>query len=293
MGSRRVFGSRDLYQFNLFELVLANHAADILAVGPGLAPEAWRVAHPLQRQTVGFNDLVPHQIGHRDLRRRDQIIRRIAHQLEQVRFELRQLAGAAQAVGVDHERHVGLDVTVLGRMHVEHELGQGTLQTSQRALQGHKTRTGNLDRRLKVHSAQCGAQIEVLLWRNLETTWLAPAEHLAIVGIARAIRHVPVQYIRDVQQQVLEFPLDRVELLLVALQLVAEALHLGQQRRYVLASGLGLSDAFRTGVPLALKFLSTALDRLAAGFQFGERRCVELKAPARELLGHGIEVGAN
>ena len=56
----------DLHQLHLVELVLAYHAARVLAVGTGLAAETRRVRDELHRQLFQRHDLVAHDVGHRD-----------------------------------------------------------------------------------------------------------------------------------------------------------------------------------------------------------------------------------
>ena len=58
------FGVGDLHQFNFFKLMLAQHSAGVLAVGPGFAAKARRVADKAQRQVGAGDGFVAHQIGH-------------------------------------------------------------------------------------------------------------------------------------------------------------------------------------------------------------------------------------
>src|SRR3546814_14072382 len=73
-----------------------------------------------------------------------------------------------------------------------------------------------------------------------------------------------------------------VELGLRRLELVAEAGHLGQQRRGILALRLGLADRLAARVAQVLQLLRTHLDALARRFQPLHRRGVEFE-PAREI----------
>ncbi|KAG1488723.1 hypothetical protein G6F52_013849 [Rhizopus delemar] len=98
-----------------------------------------------QRQALGVANLVAHDVGQRHFRGRNQVTRGITHGgLEQVVLELRQLAGAAQRIGVDQQRHVGLFIAVLAGMQVDHELGQRTVQARDRAAQHGEARAGQL-----------------------------------------------------------------------------------------------------------------------------------------------------
>ena len=103
-----------LHQLDLVELVLADQAADVLAVGAGLGAEAGGVGGVAQRQVGLVEDLAPVQVGQRHLGGRDQVVVETL-ELEQVLLELRQLAGADEGVAVDDERRQDLAVAVLAR----------------------------------------------------------------------------------------------------------------------------------------------------------------------------------
>ena len=66
-------GPRDRDQLDLLELVLADHAARVLAVAAGLGAEAGRVRGQPHRQRVVVDDLVAHDVGQRHLGGRDQV----------------------------------------------------------------------------------------------------------------------------------------------------------------------------------------------------------------------------
>ena len=76
----------DLHQLHLVELVLADHAARVLAVGAGFGAEARRMADELERQLFERHDLVAHEVGDRVLGGRNQV-EVAALDLEQVVLE--------------------------------------------------------------------------------------------------------------------------------------------------------------------------------------------------------------
>jgi len=57
-------GPDELHQFDLFELVLADQAAGVLAVAAGLAAKTGGVAHVFHLQLLGGDDLVACVIGY-------------------------------------------------------------------------------------------------------------------------------------------------------------------------------------------------------------------------------------
>jgi len=115
-----------LHQFHLVELVLADHAAGVLAVAARLRAKAGRVGDELERQGIAGKNLAAHHVGHRNFGGGDQVelAAVTARHHEQVFLELGQLAGAKHAFGIDQVGRVDLGVAVLGRMQIEHELRQ-------------------------------------------------------------------------------------------------------------------------------------------------------------------------
>jgi hypothetical protein len=104
------FRGDDLYQFDLVELVLADHAARVATVGAGFGAKTRRMADELERQRVGGEDLATHDVGDRHFGGRNQVQRLGvgAQNLEQILLEFRQLPGAEQAGGVDQVRRIDL-----------------------------------------------------------------------------------------------------------------------------------------------------------------------------------------
>ena len=89
----RRLGRRQLHQLDLVELVLADEAAHVLAVGAGLGAEAGREGDVLPRQVGRLQHLVAVQVRERHLRGRDQVEVAVARaRLEEVALELGELA---------------------------------------------------------------------------------------------------------------------------------------------------------------------------------------------------------
>ena len=87
-------GVVELHELDLVELVLADQTAHVLAVRAGLAAEARRVGGVADRQLAAVEDLAAVEVGQRHFRRRHQIEIPLAGDLEEIGFELRQIAGA-------------------------------------------------------------------------------------------------------------------------------------------------------------------------------------------------------
>ena len=93
----RVAGLRrgEVDELDLVELVLADQAAHVAAVGAGLGAEARRVGAVAARQRRLLEDLAAVQVGHRHLGGRDEV-EVGSLDVEEVGLELGQLAGADQ-----------------------------------------------------------------------------------------------------------------------------------------------------------------------------------------------------
>ena len=235
---------RDLHQLDLVELVLADHAARVLAVGTGLAAETRRVADELERQLLAREDLAAHEIRHRIFGGRNQV--QIASlELEQIVLELGEAGNAVGALGGHHVRHVDLGVAVLLRVHVEHELRERAMQARDAFLQHRKTRAGQFRRSVEIELAEAGAQIDVVLHRKIKRARRADAPHFDVVIRRFAGRHARVRQVGDDGKKRVEFRLHRGEVLLERFQFVRLRIDFRHQRGRILALGFRLPDLLR------------------------------------------------
>ena len=284
----------DLHQLDLVELVLADHAARVLAVGAGLAAEARGVADELERQPLERDDLVANDIGDGDLGGRDQVelLRILARHREQVVLELRQVAGAAQARGVHQVRRIHLGVAVLARVHVEHELPQRPVQSCHRPGHEREARAGDLAGAREIEQAQPLAHVHMVLDREVEAPRLADSPHLQVVVGRLAHRHRFVREVGDDEQEVGELLLDLLELLLEPLELVRKRGRLGHQRGRVLALALGLAHLLGDDVAAVLQLLGARLHLLARGLQALELLGGRGHAARGQALRHAFQVAS-
>ena len=111
------------------------------------------MADEFQRQLLQRHDFIAHEIGDRVFGGRDQVQVAVLD-LEQVALELGE-AGDAVGAGAAHQvGHVGLGIAVLGRVHVEHELGERTVQARDTAFHHRKARTRKLRRGVEIQAAE-------------------------------------------------------------------------------------------------------------------------------------------
>src|SRR4029434_1735145 len=93
---------------------------------------------------------------------------------EHLRFELRQLCRADQRLRVDDIGCVALDIAMLARLDVEHELGERAMETREIAAEITEARTRELGRRREVEQAQPFAEVRMILYRKIERARHAP-----------------------------------------------------------------------------------------------------------------------
>ncbi len=120
----------------------------------------------------------------------------------------------------------------------------------------------------------------------------APATHFDVGVLVGTDRHRLVWQVGNAQQHGIQFALDGVQLSLAFLQLGAHAVDIGQQRRDVLATLLGLADRLGTRVALGLQLLGTGLYRLALLFQRFDACDIQLEATGGQAGSHFLRLGA-
>jgi hypothetical protein len=180
------------------------------------------VRHELHRQIVGFEDAIGGEIGERHLGRREQVIVLVLD-MEEFVTELRQLARARQGRRVHQHRCIGLEITVLTRMQVEHELRERAVQARELTLENDEAAPGQPATETEVHGIAHGAEIHVVLWLEIEAGRLAPLALLAVVVLVVAGGHALVGQVGNAERDALELALDGGEARLVSLELVPEA----------------------------------------------------------------------
>jgi len=288
----RVGRAHDLHQLDLVELVLADHPARVLAVGAGLRAKARRVCDIAQRQRLGRDDLVAHEIGDGDLGRGDEEELGIVAHREEVGLELRELAGAGER-GARHEiGDVDLGIAVLAHVQVEHELRERAMQARERAVHHGEACARDAPGGLEVEPAARRAEGDVVLRLEVERARCSDASHLDVRGLVAPLGDGRMQQVRYSEQQ-------RVHLTLHGRQLRVDACNVGckrfaprDERRDVLAATLGLADRLRVRVALGAQAVGFDLRGASPLVERAQRRHVEAETAAGEVLRHGLGIGA-
>ena len=297
VGRVGVFGEAEPVELHLVELVQADQAAGVSAVGAGFPPETGGVGRVAQRQLVGRDHLIAVEGGDRDFggRREPEIVFGAAKALL---GEFRQLAGAGEAGAVHQDRRQQFGVAPLG-MQVEHQGDQRPLQAGAHASQGHEAALGNAHRAFAVHQGQPLGDLPVLLklFCRACKSRLTPALHLNVVGLRTAVRTQFGGQVRQSEQLFAQLGLQRLLLVFKAghlqfdlIPLVPEGLDLG-----LLGAGTGLdplshllADAVAFSLEVAALFFQLPLLQSAL-LQAGE---IELQTAAGQLSADPLGVVA-
>ncbi len=258
MLGRGIVRSDDRDQFDLFKLMLADHAAGVLARRAGLRAEARGPGGVAQRQRALVEDFAGNEVGQRHLGGRDQPIP--IGGSEHILGEFRELADPKRRFIADQQRRRNLGVAEFGRMEIEHELAERPLEPSQRAAQNDKSRPGQLPGARKIHHAEPLADRLVRQRCEVETRRLAMMAHHPIGGLVRPVRHLFGRKVRETSEDLVDLRAQSRRLRSPACGFDLPVLAgLAQQRRYVIAALLGGADLPGDAVALGLRFLGTSL----------------------------------
>ena len=226
-----------------------------------------RVGRVVPRQQPAVEDLLAVQVRERHFRRRDEVEIPVARNLEEVGLELRQVPGAEERRRVHQERRVHLDVAVLPRVQVEHEIDERPRHARAGAEHDREPRSRHSRGPLEVHDAERHAEVDVRFRLEVEHGGRSPLPHLDVVGRARADGHGLVREIRNHEQGRAQARFDPVEFRLERLDLGAARLVRREEVRGVLAGLLGPRHVLAGGVLLALELLHLRDERPPLGVE--------------------------
>ena len=219
----------ELDQLDLLELMLANQAAGILAVGPCLGTKAGGVGGILDRQVRLVDGLSGKDIGHRYLGGGDQP-QVPALELEQVFLEFGQLAGAGHSFGVDHERRQHLGVAVALGVEVDKEADQSPGEAGAEALEQGKAGPGQAGGGFEIKDALLFADFPVGQRRKGEFGNIAPAFDLHVVRFIPSLGDRIVREVGDRHDHILQCFLNGRQLAVDLLDPLRHRFHLGDHR---------------------------------------------------------------
>src|SRR6185503_17143591 len=267
-------------------------AAHVGAVRSRFAAEARGIGGIAQRQLPSVEDRAAIEVGERHLRGRDQEQVPVAGDLEQVLLELRQVAGAAQRIGVDQEGRLDLRVAVLARVQLQHEVDERAREPRARPHQHREARARHARGALEVENAQSRTDLPVRLRLEVERARLAVPPHLAVVFGGFPDRHRGVRQVRHGHQQVGELLIHLAQLRLELLDLLATGLVGGKDRRRIEPLLLGARDLLARRVLLALEVLDARNQLAALRIERGEGRedGVGIEAAVAETRARLVEV---
>ena len=210
-------------------------AAGVLAGGAGLAAEVGRPGHVLEGQRRHRKDLLPVHVGDRDLGggHQEEVL---LLDPEGLLLELGQLPRTGHGGAVEQEGRKELRIPVLPNVEVDHEVDQRPFQPRPRSLQEVEARGRHFHAPLEVQDAQALADLVVRLDGKGRLAIEAPLPDQRVGRRIGPVRHRGIRWVRDLEQQHVQTRVDRPQLLLDRLDLLAQPAHL-LDRRLVAAAG--------------------------------------------------------
>ncbi len=163
-------------------------------------------------------------------------------------------------------------------VHLEHQLPDRAMQPRDRSLQYVEARARDPGGRLEIDTTQRGAEIDMVLHREIERARRSPAAYLDVLVGRAALRYLGAREVRDHAQKRLDLLLQGGERCLVGLQLLADAADFLEHGRGVLALALEHADLLGERVALRLQLLGAQLQLAALVLERAEARRVEFEA---------------
>src|SRR5437867_2182778 len=142
------------------------HPDDPACLAPGCAsftPETWRIGNKLFRKIGNAQNFLAkkvRQLNFRSRRKEKVVLLQPIH----VSFKLRKLRCADHAIASHQKRRADLDITVLSRVQVDHEINQGAFQLRTRSRETDKTAAAKLRGAFQIEELQLRAESNVIRW---------------------------------------------------------------------------------------------------------------------------------
>ena len=165
--------------------------------------------------------------------------------------ELRELSGGQTALILKHMRREN-ELVAVSEMAVDEVVEKSPLKARAHALVDPETASGELRSAVIVDETEIGAEVDVMLRREIELVRLAEVAYRHVVLLLARLE-VGIGKVRQSEHEIHIFGLDVAQLEVVCLRLVGELLHLGKDRRDVLAFLLELRNLLRDLVLLSLE----------------------------------------
>ncbi len=236
-----ILGLGNLHQLHLIELVLAHQAAHVLTIGPGLATKTWGISNVVQREKVSLQNLIPMNVGQRNLGGRNEKKVRLRCS-KQIFLELGQLSRPRHRIPVHQKRREYFLVAALARVKVQHKINKGSLQQCPRATVKREPRSRQFRCSGEVQDPQLFSDLPMVFREKVEFGDFAPAPYLSVVFGPRAYRHGLMGQIGDSEYKILESLFDAGQGRLGILEVPRDLLHFSHEEGRVSARFLDLTD---------------------------------------------------
>src|SRR5262249_7952556 len=151
-------------------------------------------------------------VGQRHLGRRNQIEIPLAADLEEIRLELGQVAGAGQRRCVRQKGWLDFGVAMLPSVEIEHEVDEGSRETGTWTRKHRESRPSDLGPALEVDDPQRGTKVPMRLRRERELPRTSDATDFLVVRGAPSHRNTRIGKVGYRQQAPVPTLFDRFEL---------------------------------------------------------------------------------
>ena len=288
---RGVLGRRHRNQFHLPELVLAQHAPGIASRRSRLGSETRRECGVTQGKRVLVHDRFADQVREGHFRCGNEIA--VVGGTEEIIGELGKVAGTVGGLGTHQQGRGDLDITKLPGVHIKHEGCQRPFKAGHGTGKDHETRTGKARRAVEIHTAQKGAEINVVPRIEGKVGEVSPAAHLDVVRFVGAFGNGIVNDIGDGLEHVAELsgilPFNRLQ----SRDLLLDAADFRDLVCCILAPAFRLADEACEIVAPLLQLLDTGpgVPHLAVHVEYQRR--LRRQSTARAGRVKGLGMGAN
>ena len=195
-----VFRARDADHFDLFELVLTQHAGCIAACRSCFGPETLGVGHVATGQVAFVDGESVDNIGQCDLSSWDQppTIRCLIA----VFAKFRQLTGAIHHFFAHQDGRDRFRQPVFLDMHVQHELRQRAVQARNGAGKQNETAAGKLGRSFEIHPGADRGNVKMLYWIKIEVARVTIAVDFNVIVFIRTVRDGVIRQVRYAHEHI-------------------------------------------------------------------------------------------
>lgn len=273
-------GGGEFDELDLLELVLADHAADVAAVGAGLGAEAGGVGAEGDGKGGFVEGFVTEEVGDGDFGGGDEpvvVFLEVAGgvwafvvAVEEVCREFGELAGAEEGFAIDEGGGEDFGVAVLAGVEVEHEVCEGAFEAGTGAVVDDEAGAGDFCGAVEVEDVEGFAEFPVGFGGEVEGGWVAVGLDELIGVFVGADGDVCGGEVGESFEDGAEFGVGCGGFGFEGLGLFAQGVYLGGEIGGVVAGAFAFADLFGEAVALGFEGLDFGDGVAAAAIEFCE-----------------------